>query len=118
MTQDEAISYCESLPQSEASFPFDETTLVFKVANKLFAIFGINGENRMTLKFDPDELEQLKESEACITRTRYLSARHWASVTINELDNTHTGFAWINDSYNLVILTLPKKIQSNYPLLS
>lgn len=118
MTQDEAISHCESLPQSEACFPFNETTLVFKVANKIFAIFGINGENRMTLKFDPDELEKLRESEACITRTSYLSSRHWASVTLIELNNIHTGFAWINDSYNLVILTLPKQMQPNYPLLS
>lgn len=118
MTQDEAISYCESLPQSEASFPFDETTLVFKVANKLFALFSLDGENRMALKFDPDELEKLRESEACITRTSYLSARHWASVMLNDLDNINRGFAWINNSYNLVIHTLPKNIQSNYPLLS
>ena len=35
--------YCLSLPMAEESTPFDETTLVYKVGGKVFAICGLAG---------------------------------------------------------------------------
>ena len=40
-------------------FPFDESTLVFKVMNKMFALVGLNnwekGEQKINLKCDPEK---------------------------------------------------------------
>ncbi len=53
MNRDQAISFCESLPQAEATFPFDEHTLVFQVASKMFAMLSLEKEPQIALKFPP-----------------------------------------------------------------
>lgn len=48
-------NYCLSKPMVTEEFPFDETTLVFKVCGKMFALTGLESpEFKVNLKCDPD----------------------------------------------------------------
>ena len=46
--------YCLSLPATSEYFPFDETTLAFRVADKIFAIIDLDNTKWFVLKCDPD----------------------------------------------------------------
>ena len=53
--------YCLSLPFTEESTPFDETTLVYKVGGRMYAFADMVDFHRVALKCDPDEALQLRE---------------------------------------------------------
>lgn len=46
--------YCLSLPLTEESTPFDETTLVYKIGGKMYACADMNDFGQVAVKCDPD----------------------------------------------------------------
>lgn len=55
MYVDEVREYCLAKKYVTESFPFDEITLVFKVANKMFALMGLESTPAaVNLKCDPE----------------------------------------------------------------
>ena len=61
MDIEQARELCLSLPQVEESFPFDDVTLVMKVAGKMFALIPLDSEKKaIALKCDPDRSEHLR----------------------------------------------------------
>jgi len=54
--------YCLSKKHVTESFPFDEKTLVFKVAGKMFALTGLEHEPlTVNLKCNPEKSIELRE---------------------------------------------------------
>lgn len=49
---------CLSLPQSEETTPFDETTLVYKVAGKMFLLADMTDGRAVNVKCDPDPCDR------------------------------------------------------------
>ncbi len=45
--------YCLSKKESTEGFPFDESTLVFKIFNKMFALIDLESDLSINLKCDP-----------------------------------------------------------------
>jgi len=66
MNSEEIRNYCIAKKHTTESFPFDEYSLVFKVAGKMFALLDIEAELRMNLKCDPEYALQLREKYASI----------------------------------------------------
>jgi len=54
MNIEEYREYCIAKPGVTESFPFDESTLVFKVMGKMFALAGITNFSYINLKCDPE----------------------------------------------------------------
>lgn len=95
--------YCLSLPMSEESTPFDETTLVYKVGGKMYAYAGMDNFNRIALKCDPDEALLLRDRHEEITPAWHSSKRHWNDVrTDGDLPDVFIR-KMIRDSYMLVL---------------
>jgi predicted DNA-binding protein (MmcQ/YjbR family) len=97
-------------------FPFDETTLVFKVMNKMFALTGLNnwekGEQKINLKCDPERSEELRGEFDGINPGWHMNKRLWNTVTINSSDvSDDLVRELINHSYDLVVKGLTKKLQ-------
>ncbi len=61
MNIEEFRTYCLSKKGATESFPFDETTLVFKVMGKMFALTDIADEFRINLKADPEQVVIMRE---------------------------------------------------------
>ena len=59
--------YCLSLPLTEESTPFDETTLVYKVAGKMFLLADMTDGRAVNVKCDPDHAIALRERYAEVT---------------------------------------------------
>lgn len=73
--------YCLSKPGVTESFPFDETTLVFKVMGKMFALMGIDARPlRVSLKCDPEQAVQLREEFSGVEPAFHMSKTHWNQV--------------------------------------
>lgn len=103
--------YCLSLPFTEECTPFDDRTLVFKVAGKVFAMCDIFEFNGINLKCNPDYAIELRSQYDGIKPGYHSNKKHWNTVTIG-LDVPDT-LIWslTQHSYQQVVLGLPKKVQ-------
>ena len=73
---------CLSLPETEETLPFDETTLVYKVAGKMFALTDMEHLERVTLKCDPELGIMLRDRYDEITEAYHMNKKHWITVCI------------------------------------
>ncbi|UMB60032.1 MmcQ/YjbR family DNA-binding protein [Lutibacter sp. A80] len=105
-------AYCLSKKHVTESFPFDDVTLVFKVAGKLFALTGLNNKPATAnLKCDPEKAIQLREEYSDIIEGYHMNKKHWNTVTIEGNLPTKLIEELVNNSYNLVVKGLTKKRQ-------
>lgn len=105
----ELRDYCLNLPYTEETTPFDETTLVFKVCGKMFALADMEAYDRILLKCDPDRAIELREQYPEVTAGYHMNKRHWNGINPHGDLPEELIKAWILDSYRLVISGLPKK---------
>ena len=97
-------------------FPFDESTLVFKVMDKMFLLTGLNnwekGESKVNLKCNPEKAIELRDEYEGIIAGFHMNKKHWNTVSINSIDvSDDLVRELINHSYDLVIKGLTKKLQ-------
>ena len=111
MNIEELRNFCLSLKGAEESMPFDDKTLVFSVKGKMFCATDINTYEFVNLKCDPDKAIQLREQYNEVIEGYYMNKKHWNSVKTKGKITDKQFQEWIKDSYDLVVLALPKKIQ-------
>jgi len=106
----EAIrSYCLAKPGVTESFPFDETTLVFKVVDKMFLLAELNDVPlAINVKGDPETLIELRERYAAVTPGYHMNKKHWNTVVLDGTVSDKIVREWIDDSYSLVAASLTK----------
>jgi len=103
--------YCLGKPRGTESFPFDEVTLVFKVAGKIFVLLNLDGNLSINLKCDPEKALELREHYPEVRPGFHMNKRLWNTVLLDgTLDNDMVK-SWIDDSYNLVVAKLPKNVR-------
>ena len=111
MNIEELRNFCLSLKGAEESMPFDDKTLVFSVKGKMFCATDINTYEFVNLKCDPDKAIQLREQYNEVIEGYYMNKKHLNSVKTKGKITDKQFQEWIKDSYDLVVLALPKKIQ-------
>ena len=116
MNPEEFREYCLSKPGTSESFPFDETTLVFKVGaddkHKMFALIGLNRAEFVNLKCDPERAVELREEfPDGIWAGYHMSKKHWNSVACDDRVPHRLFKELIDHSYELVRDSLPKKVR-------
>ncbi|UCG28099.1 MAG: MmcQ/YjbR family DNA-binding protein [Bacteroidales bacterium] len=104
--------YCLSKKGVTESFPFDETTLVFKVAGKIFALIDLEGDLRINLKCDPLLAVELREQYHAVIPGYHMNKKHWNTVIIDGSVPVGRIYQWIDDSYELVVQKLSQKDKS------
>ncbi len=105
-----ARAYCLSKKGATESFPFNETTLVFKVMGKMFGLMGLeNDPFTMNLKCDPVRAIELRDEYGDdIIPGFHMSKKHWNTVFFeSELSDTLLK-ELIDHSYELVVSKLRK----------
>ncbi len=106
---DEFRDYCLSKKEVTEELPFDENTLVFKVAGKIFAITDIDKFESINLKSDPEKAEDLRARYNAVQPGYHMNKKHWNTVVNHSDVNDKLLKQMIDESYNLVIQGLPKK---------
>ena len=109
MNIEDLQEYCLKKPHTTQELPFDEVTLVFKVAGKMFALTSLEGDFAINLKCDPENAVLLREQYDSIKPAFHMNKTHWITVFIDRTISTNKILEWINDSYDLVVAKIPKK---------
>lgn len=110
MNKESFREYCLSKKAVTESFPFDEVTLVFKVAGKMFALTSLNKpEFSVNLKCDPERSQILREEYLSITPGYHMSKKHWNTIVIDGDIQQELFKELIDHSYDLIVASLTKK---------
>jgi len=112
MNIEEYRDYCISKKGVTESFPFDKDTLVFKVMGKMFALTGVDSFEFINLKCNPEKAIELRESYNGIKPGYHMSKKHWNSVYLNTDVPDKLIYELIDDSYQLIVKSLTKKLQA------
>jgi predicted DNA-binding protein (MmcQ/YjbR family) len=79
MNNEQIREYCLSKPGVTESLPFNDTALVFKVMDKMFALLDLSEDSRgISLKCDPGLALELREQYPDVT-----PAWHFNKVIMN-----------------------------------
>ncbi|MEP0367569.1 MAG: MmcQ/YjbR family DNA-binding protein [Cyclobacteriaceae bacterium] len=111
MNVEEFRQYCISKPGVTEGFPFGGDTLVFKVMNKMFALTGVDDFEFINLKCDPEEAIRLREEYDAVKPGYHMNKKLWNSVYTQQGLSDDQIMRWIDDSYDLIVASLPKKLQ-------
>ncbi len=91
-------------------FPFDASTLVFKVMGKMFALVPLEKvPSQANLKCDPERAMALREEfDGIITPGYHMSKIHWNTLFLENLSPKLTT-ELVDHSYDLVVSKLTQK---------
>ena len=102
--------YCLKKKSTTESFPFGESTLVFKVSGKMFLLIGLeNFPLQFNVKCDPEKAEELREEYSSVIPAFHMNKKHWNTIVLNGQISAKLIWQWIDDSYTLVVKSLPLK---------
>jgi len=113
------------LPGASLTFPFGDDVNVYKVGvqapsgaggrhsgGKMFCLAGLYDDpGAMTLKVDPDHGIELVREHAAISPGYHTNKRHWITVVLDGRLADAFIRELIEDSYDLVVSTLPARIR-------
>ncbi len=105
--------YCLLKPGVTEEFPFDTSTLVFKVGGKMFTLANVDEFSSINLKGDPEEIVRLIDEYPAVQPGYHMNKKHWITVMIDGSVSDKLIKEWIDNSYRLVWSGLPKKLKSS-----
>ena len=104
--------YCLAKPGATEHTPFGPDTLVFKVGNKMFALTDINTFASVNLKCDPERAVELREQFDYVLPGYHMNKQLWNTVQIGTGVTDTQLRQWIDDSYDLIVASLPKAVRA------
>jgi predicted DNA-binding protein (MmcQ/YjbR family) len=109
MTLDELKRSLRRRPGTTEETPFGPEHLVYKVSGKIFAVIGWDEEPMtMSLKCDPERVEELRQVFRAVGPAPYFDKRHWNRVVLDGTVPEPELLAMVDDSYELVVQALPR----------
>jgi len=103
--------FCLSLKEATEGTPFDEKTLVFSIRGKMFSSTNIETFEIINVKCEPEKAIELRELFEAVIPGYYMNKKHWNSIKMDNTISDQQIQEWIENSYELVVSTLPKKVQ-------
>jgi Uncharacterized protein conserved in bacteria len=110
MDIDDLRSYCLGKPYTSEGFPFDNDTLVIKVAEKIFALISLNSlPLSINLKCDPELAIELRDKYPAIVPGYHMNKKHWNTLVLDGSIPRKKVMELIDHSYTLIFDSLPAK---------
>ena len=118
MNIQQLYEFCLAKKAVTEHFPFDEDTLVFKVAGKMFCLTSLSsweeGRPSLNLKCDPQKAIEWREEFEGVLEGYHMNKKHWNTILVNQDVPDQKVIYFVNHSYELVIAHLPKKIREEF----
>ena len=108
MTREDLRNLCLAQPAATEDFPFGEDVAVFRIGGKLFALLPVSGAT-INLKAEPEQAIDQRKRYQAIAPGWHQNKRHWNTVTIGGDVPNDVLAALVEDSYDLVFASLPKR---------
>ncbi len=116
MNSETIRDYCISKKGVTEQFPFDDTTLVFKVMGKIFALMNLDGNLSINLKCNPALAIELRERFQSVLPGWHMNKTHWNTIIIDGNIPSKLIYEWIDHSYSIVAekltLILKKELET------
>ena len=106
--------YCLSLPLATEDFPFDETTLVFRVVGKIFAMLDLERPDVVSLKCNPDYALQLREEHPERSGAWHMNKKYWNQVNLSGHLEDELVQGLVRHSYAEVVKKLTRKERAEH----
>ena len=96
--------HCLAMPGEIAEdFPFDNSTLVFRVSGKVFLLIDTESHPlHFNVKCDPERAIELREQYDAVQPGYHMNKKHWNTITVDGSIPTKEILAMIDHSYELV----------------
>ncbi|KAA6312565.1 hypothetical protein EZS27_036525 [termite gut metagenome] len=117
MNVESAGDYCLQKKGAEASFPFDDDSLVIKVMGKMFALIDLESANKIALKCDPERAVELREQYNGIIEAYHFNKKYWNSISFDEDVDDKLIKQLIDHAYEEVLKKFTKKQRAEYDAL-
>lgn len=117
MNIEELRTFCLSVKGASESLPFDDSILVFKVMDKIFALTSLEPRNDnfgVNLKCNPEKAIILREQYRGITPGWHMNKKHWNTVLLEADIPDNKIKELILHSVDEVVKKLPRKLQEEY----
>ena len=112
MNIEDLRAYCTAKPNVEETQPFGPDVLVFKLMGKVFLLCPLDSDEfKFNVKCDPELAVELRENYSCISPGYHMNKKHWNTITPDSSVSTKQIKEWIDHSYELVKLSLPRKLR-------
>ena len=110
--RDGLLEGCAALPAAQLTYPFGDSTAVFKVGGKMFALVSLaEPPGQVTLKCEPDEAAALCRTYEAITPGYHMNKRHWITIGLGDSLPGALLSELVRGSYELVVASLPVKLR-------
>jgi predicted DNA-binding protein (MmcQ/YjbR family) len=113
MNIEEVREYCIAKKAVTESFPFDETTLVFKVMNKMFCLLSLDDFN-VNLRNEAEKNVELRAHYPDIIPGYHMNKQLWNTINLNGMVPARLILELIDESYEIILKSLPGKVQEEY----
>jgi predicted DNA-binding protein (MmcQ/YjbR family) len=104
--------YCLGKKESQESFPFGDSVLVFKVRGKIFLLTNLDNSKhglQFNVKCDPEKAIEWRERFSSILPGYHMNKKWWNTVVVDGSVPGKLLKEMIDDSYRLVVAGLSKK---------
>ncbi len=110
MDEDTSRSHFLGLPEAWEDYPFGPDVAVFKVGRRMFGTLAKRGDMpSINLKCDPAEALALRDIFEAVRPGYHMNKVHWNTVDLDGSVPTAEVARMIDNSYALVVRTLPRK---------
>ena len=101
--------YCHLKPFTSESMPFGDDTLVLKAAGKMFLLANLDGPLRISIKAKPEDVIERLEKYTEVIPAYHMNKLHWIAVEMENITDSALIKNWIDNSYDLILRSLPKR---------
>ena len=84
---------------------------MLKVMGKMFALTHVDTFKYIALKVEPEAGAELREQYTSVVPAYHMNKKHWINVMMDGGLPDKLVKKWIDDSYDLVVEGLPKKVK-------
>lgn len=121
MNIEQVRDYALSLKGVTEDQPFGDDNITFRIEGKIFMCLWLGDNNlesesyqpRFAIKLSPERNEELRAQNTAVTPAWHWNKKHWSDIRYTQL-NPDTVRAWMEESYHLVLSSLPKKVRMAY----
>lgn len=119
MNIEELREYCLSLEDVTEKTPFGkfakrfDSVLVFYILDHMFCMTDMDDFTSVTVKADPEVIEELKMTRTSVSSHRNMSERHWIQLNLNGDLSDREIYTLVKRSYGIVKSKYTKKRWKN-----
>ncbi len=114
MNIEDVRNHALSLPGCKEDMPYGPDWLIFRIEGKIFLHIWLEApEPTCAVKLPPETGQALKQHYDGVRPAYHLNKTHWNDIYLEQIDETLIK-QWIEQSYELVVSNLPKKLRAPY----